>query len=259
MFAALLRADPIDVVTPYGYGGPVAVGAAPPVAAFAEAYEAWCARRGVVSTFAVFHPLFANARAGAARLSSVQPIGDTIAGRWRRRRSARGHAPPPPAHGPPGPGAEVEVRDRRGARATSALPASAPSTRETMHRAGADPFYFFGETYWAALASEVPLVAVEVWHDGEHLAASLGLTGAPWLHYHLGAQLGGGPRLGANHLAHVLAGELGPGARLRAAASGRRGRRAPRFAVPYKERFAPGGERRRRSARRSTTPSATGS
>ena len=60
VFAALVRADPTDVITPYGYGGPVAVGAAPPVTAFARAYEDWCARRGVVSSFVLYHPLFAN-------------------------------------------------------------------------------------------------------------------------------------------------------------------------------------------------------
>src|SRR5687768_191880 len=62
-FACLLRRDPVDVVTPYGYGGPVAAGANPPLAEFPAAYEAWCARRGVVSSFVLFHPLLASATA----------------------------------------------------------------------------------------------------------------------------------------------------------------------------------------------------
>jgi hypothetical protein len=41
LFACLLRRDPPDVVTPYGYGGPVGAGPDPPLERFPAAYEAW--------------------------------------------------------------------------------------------------------------------------------------------------------------------------------------------------------------------------
>ena len=41
-------------MTPYGYGGPLVL---EPGGDVAGAYDAWCRERGVLSTFAVFHPL----------------------------------------------------------------------------------------------------------------------------------------------------------------------------------------------------------
>ena len=66
LLAAIVRSDPVDVVTPYGYGGPAATGPAPPVAGFGAAFQAWAERRGALSSFVVFHPLLANAESPAA-------------------------------------------------------------------------------------------------------------------------------------------------------------------------------------------------
>jgi len=197
VFAALLRDDPTDVSTPYGYGGPVAVGAGPPVAEFASAYEQWCARRGVVSSFVLYHPLFANQElalpafrheALTGTISWSLETDDLLVGlhRHHRRMIRRARA------------AEVEVQIDE---APAGLDAFRALYTATMTRAGADPFYLFGDEYWELLASEVALVAVDVWRGEEHLAAILGLTGAPWLHYHLGGSSEAGRSLGANHLA----------------------------------------------------------
>src|ERR671915_782382 len=77
-FACLLRCDPVDVVTPYGYGGP----GGEPLDEFPAAYEAWCARRGVVSSFAVFHPLLRNGGPPFRRT----PLAGTVA--WDLRGDA---------------------------------------------------------------------------------------------------------------------------------------------------------------------------
>ena len=238
VFAALVRADPTDVITPYGYGGPVAVGVAPPVAEFSQAYEDWCARRGVVSSFVLYHPLFANHELGLpafhqqalnATISWDLERGDLLAGlhRHHRRMVRRAQA------------AGVQVRIEE---APADLDAFRALYTETMQRAGADPFYLFGDEYWTVLASDVSLVLVDVWRGDQHLAAILGLTGVPWLHYHLGASSEAGRSVGASHLAmYALAGwgqehgytrlHLGGGVA---------GRRDSLFV--YKERFAPGGE-----------------
>ncbi|MGH2869802.1 MAG: GNAT family N-acetyltransferase [Solirubrobacteraceae bacterium] len=238
VFAGLLRSEPTDLITPYGYGGPVAVGAAPPVAEFAAAYEHWCANRSVVSSFVLYHPLFANQELALPAFHQQTLTGtiswdleteDLLAGmhRHHRRMVRRAQA------------AAVEVRIEE---APADLDAFRALYTETMVRAGADPFYLFEDEYWAVLGSEVPLVSVDVWRGEEHLAAMLGLTGAPWLHYHLGGSSEAGRNLGANHLAMYALASWGQehGYTRFHLGGGVGGRRDSLFL--YKERFAPGGE-----------------
>jgi len=196
--ACLVRRDPTDVVTPYGYGGPVGTGDAPPLGAFPAAYEAWCERRGAISSFVVFHPLLANAEspasAGFRRIALAGTVAwplqraDLLAGmhnhhrRIVRRARAAGYAvaiDPAPAD----------------------LAEFASVYEQTMHRAGASPFYFFPQGYWDALAAGVKLVRVDVRHGGDLLASVLGMGEPPWLHYHLGGATDAARRTGASHLA----------------------------------------------------------
>ncbi len=242
VFAALERSGPADLITPYGYGGPVTAGDDPPVSAFAAAFGNWCRARGVVSTFVLFHPLYANQELELGfRVEpltgtiawDLAPETDLLAGMHRHHRRMVRRAL----------GAETEVRV--GVCPPGDVDRLAGFRRlyaETMQRAGAEGFYLFDEAYWAALADGVDLVLVEVWQGSEQLAAVLGLTGAPWLHYHLGASSESGRNLGASHLAlYALARwgqEQGYG-RLHLG-GGVGGRRDSLFL--YKERFAPGGE-----------------
>jgi serine/alanine adding enzyme len=196
-FAGILRGDPVDVVTPYGYGGPAGTGERPPLADFPAAYEAWCEARGAVSSFAVFHPLLANAgtpaAAGFRRTALAGTVawaleGDLLAGmhkhhrRLVRRALADGHAvavDPDPAD----------------------LAAFVDVYEQTMRRAGASPFYLFPAPYWEALRAGVRLVRVDVRGGGELIASVLGMGEPPWLHYHLGGAAEAGRGTGASHLA----------------------------------------------------------
>ena len=72
---------------------------------------------------------------------------------------------------------------------------------QTMARADADDFYYFGDDYWRRLLDGVPLVRVDVRLDRELVACVLGMGAQPWLHYHLGGSMDEGRRLGASHLA----------------------------------------------------------
>jgi serine/alanine adding enzyme len=196
--ACLLRRDPVDVVTPYGYGGPVGAGDAPPLAAFPAAYEAWCERRGVVSSFVVFHPLLGNARSEAAARFHRTPLAGTVA--WRleapdllaamhkhhRRLVRRAQAA----------GYDVAIEPR-----PRSLDEFVAVYEQTMRRAGAAPFYLFPPGYWQALASGVPIVRVDVRSGGELLASVLGMGEPPWLHYHLGGAADAARGTGASHLA----------------------------------------------------------
>ena len=196
--ACLVRRDPTDVVTPYGYGGPVGAGADPPLAEFPAAYEAWCERRGAVSSFVVFHPLLANAESAAAGGFRRFPLAGTVAWRLEQpdllaamhkhhrrlvRRAGRE-------------GYDVTVDP-----APDDLAEFVAVYEQTMRRAGASPFYLFPPGYWDALASGVELVRVDVRSRGELLASVLGIGAPPWLHYHLGGATEAARGTGASHLA----------------------------------------------------------
>jgi serine/alanine adding enzyme len=198
LFACLLRHDPTDVVTPYGYGGPVGAGDAPPLDGFPTAYEAWCDRRGVVSSFLVFHPLLANADSPASAGFRRIPLAGTVAWPLRdpdllagmhkhhRRLVRRAQSA----------GYDVAVDQ-----APADLAEFAVVYEQTMRRAGASPFYFFPPRYWDALAAGVKLVRVDVRGGGELLASVLGMGEPPWLHYHLGGATDAARGTGASHLA----------------------------------------------------------
>ena len=197
LFPCLLRSDPPDVVTPYGYGGPLGIGPWPPHAAFARQYEDWCAGRGLLSSFVVFHPLFGNAEPaiGLRRTDLAGTVawpldgdGELLAGmhKHHRRLVRRAQAA----------GCEVTVEP-----APADLGGFVAIYEETMRRTAASPFYRFPPAYWRALQARVPLVAVEVRRRGALLAGVLGMGEPPWLHYHLGAAAKAARGTGASHLA----------------------------------------------------------
>jgi serine/alanine adding enzyme len=192
-----------DVTTPYGYGGPLPAGSTPPWRGFDEAFQRWCARENVVSTFVRFHPRYAN-EAGASTMEiralsgvtgwRVDADRDLMAGmhpHHRRlvRKATNAGVRPRVTQGP------IELDGFRGLYET------------TMRRLDASPFYFFDDQYWASLSRDLGdrLVLVESELDGEIVAGALCLGSAPWLHYHLGASDETGRANGANHLALFVA------------------------------------------------------
>jgi serine/alanine adding enzyme len=196
--ACLVRSDPTDVVTPYGYGGPAGAGDDPPLAAFPAAYEAWCERRGAISSFVVFHPLLGNAGSAAAGGFHRTPLAGTVA--WALQRpdllAAMHKHHRRVVRSAQAQGLEVVVEQAPGD-----LAEFAGVYEQTMRRAGASAFYFFPRDYWDALTAGVPLVRVDVRSRGELLASVLGMGERPWLHYHLGGATDAARGTGASHLA----------------------------------------------------------
>jgi serine/alanine adding enzyme len=189
VFAVILREiegseGRLDAITPYGYGGPVGVGAEPPVESFYGLYEDWCDSNGVVSTFIRFHPLFANRRQAPPGLH-VERLADTIA--WSLDRELDLFTKMHPKHRNKvrkarGAGFEVAVRE-----APESLSEFAALYEETMSRLGATDFYFFPDAYWRTLESSLreQLVLVEARGGGELAAAAFCFATPPWLHYHV--------------------------------------------------------------------------
>ena len=188
VLAAILREDPTDVVTPYGYGGPVGAG-------FWEPYDDWCRENGVVTTFVRFHPLYANHRYAPAQ-TKVEPLGGTVA--WRldehpdlfegmhrhHRRVARK--------------ALVAGVEATAAVAPDSLDPFRSLYERTMDRREAAGFYYFPPDYWRALETGLRehVVLFEAGGDAKLLC----LAAPPWLHYHLGASSEAGRELGASTL-----------------------------------------------------------
>jgi serine/alanine adding enzyme len=230
-FACLLRSDPVDVVTPYGYGGP----AGEPRDEFPAAYEAWCARRGVVSSFAVFHPLLRNAGApfrctplAGTVAWDLRGEADLLAGMHKHHRRLVRRAQRA--------GYDVTVEPRPGG-----LGEFVAIYERTMERQGAAPFYFFPRSYWEALARDVSLVRVDVRAGGELVASVLGMGEPPWLHYHLGAAADAARGTGASHLALLALAEWARrGGYETLHLGGGVGGRADSL-LEYKLRFAPDG------------------
>ena len=238
LFPCLVRDDPVDVVTPYGYGGPLGVGAEPPLAELADRYGAWCARRGVVSSFVVFHPLFGNAAAAeaggfhagglAGTVAWALEGGDLLAGMSKGHRRLVRRALRE--------GCEVVVDPR-----PADLDAFIAVYEQTMERAGASPFYLFPGSYWQSLLHDVPLVRVDVRDRGELVSSVLGMGEPPWLHYHLGGTSEAGLRTGASQLALYSLAEWGRehGYRMLHLGGGVGGR--DDSLLEFKRRFAPDG------------------
>jgi serine/alanine adding enzyme len=195
-----------DVTTPYGYGGPVGLGPAPPGEAFWELYEGWCRESLVMTTFIRFHPLLANHRWAGPSVHLEELAGtfswrldeDDLLGsmhRHHRRAVRKAEA-----------AVEVEVSERPGS-----LGDFASLHEITMQRQKADDFYFFPPAYWDALAGGLSeqLVRFDAVLYGELVASVLCLTAAPWLHYHLGASLEPARSVGASNLLMLAAARWG--------------------------------------------------
>jgi hypothetical protein len=202
VFPLLLRDLPSgegrDVVTPYGYGGPVAAAGAAPGEAFWEAYGRWCGENGVVTSFVRFHPLFANQR-GANGGVVLERLAGTVG--WRldlpdlfasmhgTHRTACRKAQRA--------GVSVSV-----AEAPEELTGFVALYEETMRRVDAGDFYLFPPRYWELLLEGLRgrLVRFDAEEAGEVVASALCFGTPPWLHYHLGATAERGRALGASNL-----------------------------------------------------------
>lgn len=202
VFALLVRDLPSgaghDVTTPYGYGGPVAVGREPPVERFWELYGEWCRANGVVTSFLRFHPLFANHRL-AGESVRVEALAGTVG--WRldlpdlfaamdgSHRNACRKAERS--------GVAVSVEE-----APADLSVFTSLYEETMRRVGADGFYLFPERYWELLVDRLGrrLVVFHAEESSGIAASALCLAAPPWLHYHLAATDDRGRALGASNL-----------------------------------------------------------
>jgi serine/alanine adding enzyme len=186
VFAGIEREQPRDVVTPYGYGGPVGGDGS-----FWPAYEEWARERGVVSTFVRFHPLYANQRGAPIH---VEPLAPTVAWRLDPERDLLAGLHFKHRN-------KVTKAEKAGAtvRQHDGLGEFVPLYEDTMRRLDADDFYFFEPAYWEHLG-RLPLARFDAEIGGETVASALCLATPPWLHYHLSGTTDAGRSTGASTL-----------------------------------------------------------
>jgi serine/alanine adding enzyme len=247
IFALILReidGEPgrLDAITPYGYGGPVAVGPEPPVERFYEAYESWCRSAGVVSTFIRFHPLFENQRQAPAAVH-IERLADTVA--WSLDPELDLFAELHPKH-------RNKVRKARAAglevavhEAPDSLSGFATLYDATMSRLGADEFDFVPPDYGQALVDGLRerIVLAEARFGDELAAAALCFATPPWLHYHVSGTSERGREAAAANLALFEAASWGQKQGLEQfhLGGGAGGREDTLF--HFKQRFFPSGRR----------------
>jgi Acetyltransferase (GNAT) domain len=234
VMACIVRAipgtDAYDVITPYGYGGPVGKGD------FHGAYERWCAGRTIVSTFVRFHPLYENHRdapyASFASATVGWPLeGDLLAGMHGKHRNVVRKAQRE--------GVAVDVTA-----APEDLSAFVALYEQTMERQEAAGYYFFPPAYWELLtALEGNLVRFDSLADGEVVASALCLRGDRWLHYHLGATANSARDLGASNLLLYTAALWGQTQGLEEFHLGGGAGAKEDSLYAFKQRFSPNGRR----------------
>lgn len=242
VFACLVREAPggtHDVITPYGYGGPVATGPEPPVDRFWERYQLWCEANGIVTSVIRFHSLFANqcyAGPGVRLERYADTTGwrldlpDLLAGMDGSHRTSCRKALKE--------GVTVRI-----AEAPGDLSPFVALYEETMRRIEAGDFYLFPQGYWDSLAGPLRqrLVLADALLDGEVVASALCFATQPWLHYHLSAASDRGRAIGAANLVLYEAAEWARGRGFeRFHLGGGAGGKDDSLAA-FKRRFDPGG------------------
>jgi serine/alanine adding enzyme len=192
-----------DLVTPYGYGGPVVRGSVDASSAGGR-FVQWCETQKIVSVFYRSHPLL-RTHEHLPPQTHVVPLVGTIG--WRTT-----------------PGTDLEAamhqRHRRSVRKARREGVVVTIEQEpadfawfvelyetTMRRQQATDFYFFDEEYWSRLgaAPRVGLTLVRATLEDEPIAGLMCFATPPFLHYHLGATADVARNIGASNLCFLEA------------------------------------------------------
>ena len=192
-----------DIVSAYGYGGPLVEASAerraPVLAAFRSEFGAWCAADGIVSEFVRCHPLL-RTEEGLAETMDMVTANETVVCRLRT----------PDEHL-----AVMNSATRRNVRKAQraglhfaveggdeAYAAFLDLYLQTMRRRDAAAFYLFDERHIAdfreLLGERQALLTVR--HSGRPVAAALFMLSDRFAHYHLGGSAADAQALRPNNL-----------------------------------------------------------
>lgn len=198
-----------DIVTPYGYGGPIIYECSNKKALLQEyvaAFEKYCKDNRIVSEFIRFHPIFKN-------YEDFRDIYEVLFSRHTVGTNIKDYVDP--VQGDFGKSARREVRqaENEGVVCTvhpfpDNLELFKKLYEETMDRNNADKMYYFPDSYYSFLTNELRnyILEVRAHYLGEVIASELYFIAGDIMHAHL---------IGSNQL--LL--DLGAGALLEATAA----------------------------------------
>lgn len=184
-----------DLITPYGYGGPSITELTDPARKdelathFCRAFQSYCLEQNIVSEFVRFHPLTGNAEdfkscynvrfrrhtTGITLKGFEDPVQEEFSGSTRKRiRKA--------------------LKDGVTYRITvnpTDLDQFQVIYRKTMERIGADPLYFFDDSYFSNILDYFgeQLILVEALFDSRVIGAELHFLSGPVIYTHLSGTL----------------------------------------------------------------------
>jgi hypothetical protein len=188
-----------DATTPYGYGGPYAWGTGPrDDVAFWKAYEAWCAREGVVTTFSRLSlfpdQLAALPSPGEFRLPNIVVPLDVTREQLRAGYESKVRK-------------WVKVAEEAGLTVEADLDGKRLDDfcsiyKSTMERRGASDWYFFPRELFEAIVDKLPgqFAFFYTLHAGKPVSADLVLVSQENIYYFLGGTLEEAFDLGPNYL-----------------------------------------------------------
>ena len=178
-----------DLVTPYGYGGPIIIESCGQneklVHEFADDFAQYCKKNNIVSEFVRFHPAAGNGvtfdgmynaehirnTVGTNLADFDDPVQSEFSKSCRRiiRQSLKKNVSYKIIHAP------------------ESLDSFTTIYYETMKRNTADDFYYFSPDYFHALVREIPqnILYVEAVYEGKIIAAALCFVASEFIHEHL--------------------------------------------------------------------------
>lgn len=179
-----------DLVTPYGYGGPMLTGCekedkAELVEAFEEEFRYYCLQHNIVSEFVRFHPFLLNA-------SDFNSCYETVLRRNTTGTNLRDYEDPIVHEFSKSKQKSIKKALQAGVdyRITK-NPASLESFKElyysTMKRKGAESVYFFDDSYFEDLLKYLGehILLVEVMYEGQVIGMGLNFVYNKTIHIHL--------------------------------------------------------------------------
>lgn len=178
-----------DLVTPYGYGGPVIESCAEGkkealTSGFAAAFAAYCQENRVISEFIRFHPVIGN----ALDFKSVYPV------LYSRHTVGTDLTCPDVMAEEFSKGCRKNIRRALNRGVTWRVtwqPESLDCFKEiyfdTMDRNGADEYYYFDDSYFDSLLHSLreQVVTVEALFEGKVIAMNLSFVSGGTIHIHL--------------------------------------------------------------------------
>lgn len=177
-----------DIVTPYGYGGPIVLDSSDRntlLREYAEAFQKYCEEKRIVSEFIRFHPIFQN-------YQDVDDSYEVLYSRHTVGTNLKDYDDPVQKEF-----AKSLRRDNRRAAEKGVTVSLHPAPEDlsvfrklyemTMDRNHADAMYYFGDEYYRILETELrPFVLeLQMHYESEIIASEVYFTAGDILHAHL--------------------------------------------------------------------------